>query len=68
VAVVKARSHEILDDTKWHKYIYYYKSGFFFLFLVLVMLVLFVTETREVFVQMGGAGAPSHIWPPFFRI
>ena len=50
VAVVKAKSHEILDDTQWHKYIYYYKEGFFFLILVLVLLVLFVTETREVYV------------------
>ena len=25
-----------------------------------VLLVLFVTETQEVFVSMGGAGAPSH--------
>ena len=51
MAVVKARSHEILDDTRWHKYIYYYKkNSFFFLILVLVLLVLFVTETQEVFV------------------
>ncbi len=26
MAVVKARSHEILGETKWHKYIYYYEK------------------------------------------
>ncbi len=61
MAVVKARSHEILDDTQWHKYIYYNKEGFFFLILVQVLSVFVVTETWEVFVQMGGAGAPSHL-------
>ena len=50
MAVVKAKSHEILGDTQWHKYIYYYKEGFFFLILVQVLSVLVVTETWEVFV------------------
>ena len=51
MAVVKARSHEILDDTKMAQiYIYYCKDVFFFLILVLVLSVLSVTETWEVFV------------------
>jgi hypothetical protein len=52
VAVVKARFHEILDDTKCDIYIYLLICNVLvFLILVLVLLLfLLITETWEVFV------------------